>query len=90
MICWCTPIQANTKMKKVNDTIKYGENLKVLCNYGANYCIDSIKCGILGINEIANENGEDLVDGLHPNEHGAKKLGTFNACIFKKFLDRLE
>ena len=90
MICWCTPIQANTKMKRVNDTIKYGENLKVLCNYGANYCIDSIKCGILGINEIANENGEDLVDGLHPNEHGAKKLGTFNACIFKKFLDRLE
>lgn len=90
MICWCTPIQANTKMKRVNDTIRYGENLKVLCNYGANYCIDSIKCGILGINEIANENGEDLVDGLHPNEHGAKKLGTFNACIFKKFLDRLE
>lgn len=89
MICWCTPIQANTKMKRVNDTIRYGENLKVLCNYGANYCIDSIKCGILGINEIANENGEDLVDGLHPNEHGAKKLGTFNACIFKKFLDRL-
>lgn len=85
-IIWCTPIQANTLMKNVTNTIQYGENLKKLCAYGSNYCIDTEKCGILGINELPNQNGEDLIDGLHPNAHGAKKMGEFNANEMKKFI----
>ena len=90
MIVWCTPIQAVNTTRNVKNVIAWGDNLKLLCSIGSNYCIDTEKCGICGINEISGANGEDLIDGLHPNSHGAKKMGTFNACEFKKFLDRID
>jgi len=90
MIVWCTPIQAANTTRNVIDIIKWGDNLKLLCGFGSNYCIDTEKCGINGINETTGSNGEDLLDGLHPNSHGAKKIGTFNACEFKKFLDKIK
>ena len=61
-----------------NSTTIYANNLKLLCNLGSYYCIDTIKCGINGLHEISNGNGEDLLDGLHPNSHGAKKMGYYN------------
>ena len=89
MIVWCTPIQGANTTRNVNDIITWCDNLKLLCSFGSNYCIDTEKCGINALNEITGSNGEDLIDGLHPNAHGAKKMGTFNACEFKKFLDRV-
>ena len=90
MIVWCTPIQASNTIRNVKNVIEWGDNLKLLCSFGSNFCIDTEKCGICGINEINGSNGEDLADGLHPNSNGAKKMGTFNACEFKKFLDRVD
>lgn len=90
MIVWCTPIQAVNTTRNVKNIIAWGDNLKLLCGFESLYCIDTEKCGICGINEIDSANGEDLIDGLHPNEQGAKKMGTFNACEFKKFLDRID
>lgn len=90
IIVWCTPIQANYSLKRPSQVVTWGDNLKILCSIGSNICIDTEKCGILAINEIPSGNGEDLIDGLHPNAHGAKKMGTYNACEFKKFLDKID
>lgn len=48
--------------------------------------IDTIRCGINGVNEKQGANGEYLVDGRHPNINGAKKIGYFNASKVKAFL----
>ena len=90
MIVWCTPIQAVNTTRNVKSIISWGDNLKLLCSIGSNYCIDTEKCGINAINEVSGGEGEDLIDGLHPNANGAKKIGTFNACEFKKFLDKID
>ena len=90
VIAWCTPIHAVNTTRNAKTIIQYANNLKLLCNLGSYYCIDTIKCGINGLHEISNGNGEDLLDGLHPNSHGAKKMGYYNACKFKKFLDKIE
>ena len=90
IIVWCTPIQAVNTVRNVKSILTWGDNLKLLCGFESLYCIDTEKCGICGINEIDSANGEDLIDGLHPNAHGAKKMGTYNACEFKKFLDKID
>ena len=41
--------------------------------------IDTFCCGICDIYEKKNANGRYLIDGLHPNAAGAKKIGVFNA-----------
>ena len=89
MIVWCTPIHAVNTTRNAKSIMTYADNLKMLCDLGSYYCIDTIKCGINGLHEISGQNGEDLIDGLHPNAHGAKKMGTYNACKFKEFLDRI-
>lgn len=90
MIVWCTPIQAVNTTRNVKNIIAWGDNLKLLCSFESLYCVDTEKCGICGVNEIDGANGEDLADGLHPNAHGAKKMGTYNASEFMKFLKRID
>lgn len=90
MIVWCTPIQAFNGIRNLKSILSYGDSLKNLCSIGSVYCIDTEKCGINGVNEIRGNNGEYLADGLHPNVKGAKMIGTFNACEFKKFLDKID
>ena len=41
--------------------------------------IDTFHCGICDIYEKKDANGRYLIDGLHPNAAGAKKIGVFNA-----------
>lgn len=89
MIVWCTPIQAENSIRNVKSILNYGNSLKNLCATGSVYCIDTEKCGINGINEVRNSNGQYLIDGLHPNSAGAEKMGNFNASEFKKFLEVL-
>lgn len=90
MIVWCTPIHAVNTTRNAKSIMTDADNLKMLCDLGSYYCIDTIKCGINGLHEISGQNGEDLIDGLHPNAHGAKKMGTYNACKFKEFLNRID
>lgn len=90
VIIWCTPIQAAYSVRDLSDVITWGDNIKMLCNVGSVNYIDTEKCGIIGYNETADQNGLDLQDGLHPNSHGAKKIGTYNAVQFKKYLDKLD
>ena len=85
-IFWCTPIQASNQNRDVKSIINWGENLKILCSVGSYYCIDSEKCGINGLNETPNQNGEYLVDGLHLNNKGATVLSHYNASEVKRFL----
>lgn len=85
-IIWFTPIQAFNGIRNVKNTILWGDSLKNLCSVSSTYCVDSEKCGINGVNELRNANGEYLDDGLHPNANGAKVLGTFNASEVKKFI----
>ena len=83
IIIWCTPIIASSRSKTTQSIISWGDNLKLLCDYGSNYCFDTANCGISMTNQT-----EYLYDGLHPNEYGAKKMGAYNACEFKKLVDR--
>ena len=78
-IIWCTPIQGT--LRSTHAIIEWGENLKELCSWGSNYCIDTEKCGI----SITNAT-EYLADGLHPNASGAKLMGNYNASEIRKIL----
>ena len=79
IIIWCCPIIANTLNKTTENVIKWGNNLKLLCDYGSNYCFDTANCGINMVNWE-----EYLQDGLHPNAAGAKLMGYYNAGEFEK------
>ena len=96
IIVWCTPIQAvqptsgsAVSMRTVKNILLWGNNLKQFTSVASCICIDTEKCGINGVNEIEGQNGEFLQDGLHPNANGAKQMGYYNACEFKKILDRI-
>ena len=41
--------------------------------------INTFLCGICGCYELKNQNGRDLIDRLHPNISGAKKIAEYNA-----------
>lgn len=86
-IIWLTPIQASNQTRDVRNVITWGDNLKLLCSISSNYCVDSEKCGINGINEISGSNGEYLIDGLHLNSNGASLLAKFNADIVRNFFN---
>lgn len=40
--------------------------------------IDTERCGISELFELNGANGRDLIDGLHPNVNGAKKIAEYN------------
>ena len=90
IIAWCSPIQANYKTRDLANIVKWGENLNLLCNYGSCIFINTEKCGISGVTETQQEEGKYLQDGLHPNSAGAKLIGKYNACNFKKYLDAID
>ena len=79
----CSPIQRTSggqfKLIQKKNTI-----ISRMCSLLSVGFIDTEKCGIYGLREVANANGVDLIDGLHPNASGAKKIGIYNAKkIFK-------
>ena len=76
---YCTPIQAYPAKKEWGEIQHKGEVMKETGNYIPPIIIDSEKCGIFGSQEKYNTEGVNLVDGLHPNAHGAKLLGVYNA-----------
>ncbi|MBR4910842.1 MAG: SGNH/GDSL hydrolase family protein [Clostridia bacterium] len=87
-IFFCSPIQA-AEAKRPYDSILYKRNLmRAVCDRLSDAVfIDTFNCGICGIYEKNEENGRDLIDGLHPNADGAKKIGLFNARAIKRYFD---
>lgn len=79
IIFWCTPIFAAQKRRTAMSIVGFGEALKKLTQYAGIRMIDTLKCGIMAYEEVANTEGVNLYDGLHPNVKGASKIATYNA-----------
>ena len=86
LIFWCAPIMGHQKKRPAQTAVTYYESLKTAVDFTGQLMIDTIHCGINGVNEKQNEAGEYLVDGLHPTIKGAKKIGYYNASVVKAFL----
>jgi lysophospholipase L1-like esterase len=79
----CSPIQANEHFRDYKSTERKGRMLKAICNKISDVTfVNTFECGICGIFETYQKNGRDLIDGLHPNANGAKKMGLYNARVF--------
>lgn len=88
-IFFCSPVQAYEAIRPY-DSILYKRNLMAaVCNRLSDVVfVDTFNCGICGIYEKEHECGRDLIDGLHPNVNGAKKIGVYNAlCVKRYFCD---
>lgn len=75
----CTPIQGYITTRSYAQSKAKGDYLKLLAGRMSLEVIDTFFCGICDIYEKKNANGRYLIDGLHPNAAGAKKIGVFNA-----------
>ena len=86
----CTPIQGYITTRSYAQSKAKGDYLKLLAGRMSLEVIDTFCCGICDIYEKKNANGRYLIDGLHPNAAGAKKIGVFNASavILKPHLKR--
>ena len=86
-IFFCSPIQASDKKRPYGDTLYKRNLMSAICDRISDVTfVDTFSCGICGIYEKDGENGRDLIDGLHPNISGAKKIGEYNARIVKSYL----
>ena len=86
IIFWCTPIMGYQATRSAENAMAYAESLRIATEYSGQMIIDTIRCGINGVNEKSGANGQYLVDGLHPNANGAKKIGYYNAAKVIPFL----
>lgn len=86
VIFWCAPIMGEQTIRSAENAMAYAESLRIATEYTGQIMIDTIRCGINGINEVSGANGQYLVDGLHPNVNGAKKIGYYNASKVMPFL----
>ena len=83
-IFFCSPIQGNEKIRPYNSILYKRRLISAVCDRISDVTfIDTFNCGICGIYENVWAPGRDLIDGLHPNFDGAKKIGTFNAWAIK-------
>lgn len=76
----CTPIQGYITTRNYAGAKARGDYLKLLAGRMSLEVIDTFECGICDIYEKKSENGRYLIDGLHPNAAGAKKMGQYNAA----------
>jgi hypothetical protein len=72
--------------RSAENAMAYAESLRIATEYSGQIMIDTIRCGISGVFEQSGANGRYLVDGLHPNVNGAKKIGYYNAAKVIPFL----
>lgn len=86
IIFWCTPIMGYQTTRSAENAMAYAESLRIATEYSGQMLIDTIRCGINGVNEASGANGQYLVDGLHPNVNGAKKIGYYNASKVLPFI----
>ncbi|MBO4432716.1 MAG: SGNH/GDSL hydrolase family protein [Clostridia bacterium] len=87
MIFFCSPIQGCETVRAYREILYKRNLMSAICDRISDVeFIDTFSCGICGVYEKDGENGRDLIDGLHPNTSGAKKIGEFNARSIKKYL----
>lgn len=80
----CSPIQAADNSRSYKTILRDGKMLKAICERISDVVfVNTFECGICGAYESWQKNGRDLIDGLHPNVNGAKKIGEYNARALK-------
>lgn len=80
----CSPIQAAENSRDFKHIRERGVLLKLICERISDVTfVNTFECGICGLYESWQSNGRDLIDGLHPNINGAKKIGEYNARALK-------
>ena len=87
LIFWSAPIIGFQKTRSAQNAVNFMESLKIATDFTGQIMIDTLHCGINGVNEKDSQNGQYLNDGLHPNVNGAKKMGYFIASKVKPYLD---
>lgn len=86
-IYFCSPIQGEEKIRGYKDMLYKRNLMKAICERISDVTfVDTLNCGICGIYENHWAEGRDLIDGLHPNINGAKKIGEYNARAIKQSL----
>jgi hypothetical protein len=84
VIFFCSPVQGAEDTRPYARIEGRGRLMKAICDRISDVVfVDTFNCGICGIYEKRQVNGRDLVDGLHPNGNGAKKIGEYNARALK-------
>ena len=79
-IFFATPIQGAQGIRASWYQLKLNSYITKVCQYLATPVINATaESGIYGRFENENANGKYLADGLHPNEDGKVKLGTYYA-----------
>jgi len=78
-IFFCTPIQESYGGETYQSIKDKGALIKSICERLSVDYIDTFRCGICDIYNKPAANGEDLVDGVHPNTNGALKIARYNA-----------
>ena len=79
VIFFCSPIQASAYIRDYRNIRDKGKYMDAICQVisDVNF-IDTERCGISELFELNGANGRDLIDGLHPNVNGAKKIAEYN------------
>ena len=78
----CTPLQEC--MESFDSIYKKGKLIEYIASRLSIICWNLRDCGILNIYERPGEDCRDLIDGIHPNASGAKKIGEYISREFKK------
>ena len=81
VIFFCSPIQSHEAVRPYASILYKRDLMAAICDRLSDVVfIDTFRCGICGIYEKERECGRDLIDGLHPNVNGAKKIARYNAA----------
>ena len=78
----CTPLQEC--FESYDSIYKKGKLIEYIASRLSIISWNTRDCGILNIYEKPNTDSRDLVDGLHPNASGAKKIAEYISREFKK------
>ena len=78
----CTPLQEC--FESYDSIYKKGKLIEYIASRLSIISWNTRDCGILNIYEKPNTDGRDLIDGLHPNVSGAKKIAEYISREFKK------
>ncbi len=85
-IFFCSPVQGAEGSRPYARIEGRGRLMKAICDRISDVVfVNTFNCGICGLYELYQANGRDLLDGLHPNVHGAKKIGEYNARALKQY-----
>jgi len=83
---YCSPIQGAEMTRPYSVITEKRERMRDICDRISDVTfVDTFNCGVCGVYELANTEGRDLIDGLHPLATGAMKIAKYNANAFINF-----